>query len=120
MEINRVNTQSSNPVLSGASNVAVASPKAQNATQGLGLSQTQQVSDTQKTPEQRLDTIVQAASAFKDVYAVSDTTFTIFKDSSGQFVTRFKSLKDGAITYIPEPDISRFVESNNSRVDSSV
>ena len=46
--------------------------------------------------------------SFQDVFAVSDTTFTIFKDSSGQYITRFTSLRDGSVTYIPEPDILKF------------
>lgn len=52
-----------------------------------------------------------AQSYFKDVFAVSDAKFTIFKDGSGQFVTRFTSLRDGRVTYIPEPDITRYMES---------
>ena len=44
-----------------------------------------------------------AESYFKDVYAVSDMRFTIYKDSSGQYITRYTSLRDGKVTYIPEP-----------------
>ena len=46
-----------------------------------------------------------AENLFKDVFAVSDTAITIFKDASGEFITRFRNLRDGSITYIPEPDI---------------
>jgi hypothetical protein len=45
---------------------------------------------------------------FKDVFVVGDSRFTIFKDVSGQFITRFTSLRDGTVTYVPEPDILRF------------
>lgn len=51
-----------------------------------------------------------AESFFKDVYAVSDQRFTIFKDSSGQYITRYTSLRDGRVTYIPEPDMLAYME----------
>lgn len=51
-----------------------------------------------------------AESFFKDVYAVSDTRFTIFKDTSGQYITRYTSLRDGRVTYIPEPDMMAYLE----------
>lgn len=123
MEINGINAQPSNPVFSGAKKaeaIKEVSPKAQNGTPEVAVKQAKEVKDTQKTEAQRLDTVVRAASAFRDVYAVSDTRFTIFKDSTGQFITRFTSLKDGAVTYIPEPDIARFIESNRARTDSIV
>ena len=123
MEINGVNAQSSNPVFSGAKKaeaIKSVSPKTANGNPGAAVNQVKQVDDSQQSEAQRLDTVVKAASSFKDVFAVSDTTFTIFKDSTGQFVTRFTSLKDGAITYLPEPDIARFIESNNSRTNSVV
>jgi hypothetical protein len=44
-----------------------------------------------------------AESYFKDVFAVSDMRFTIYKDTSGQYITRYTSLRDGKVTYIPEP-----------------
>ncbi|MFZ4124552.1 MAG: hypothetical protein ACOYJ2_00580 [Rickettsiales bacterium] len=46
-----------------------------------------------------------AESFFKDVYAVNDHTFSIYKDGSGQYITRFTSLRDGRVTYIPEPQL---------------
>jgi hypothetical protein len=63
------------------------------------------------TEQQRQEAIRKAVrSAFKDVYAVSDESFAIFKDASGQYVTRLKSLRDGSITYIPEPNLLRDIE----------
>lgn len=44
-----------------------------------------------------------AQAAAQQVYAVSDKKFAIFKDASGQFVTRYVSLRDGSITYEPAP-----------------
>ncbi|MDG1286028.1 MAG: hypothetical protein P8P30_00510 [Rickettsiales bacterium] len=122
MEISGVNAQPSNPVFSGAKKaeaVKEVAPQTQNVQPDKVVSQEQQVQDVQRTERQRLDTVVRAASQFKNTYAVSDTTFSIFKDSSGQFVTRFTSLKDGSVTYIPEPDIERFIASNNARHSSA-
>lgn len=63
------------------------------------------------TDEQRFEAVREAVqSAFKDTYAVSDKSFTIFKDSEGQYVTRLTSLRDGSITYLPEPNLLRDIE----------
>jgi hypothetical protein len=61
------------------------------------------------TPEvidkQRADAVAQAATVVRDYFAVSDTRFTIFKNGSGEFITKFTSLRDGSITYFPEPEL---------------
>jgi hypothetical protein len=64
------------------------------------------------TTDMKREAAVQKAaqSYFKDVYAVSDTRFTIYKDTSGQYVTRYTSLRDGRVTYIPEPDMMQYLE----------
>lgn len=77
--------------------------------------QNQQVSDLPEAEKQRLDTVVKAAHSFRNAYAVSDLKFTIFKDASGQFITRFTSLKDGSVKYVPEPDILQFMENASDR-----
>lgn len=68
----------------------------------------------QATDEARYETVKKAAQMFKDVYAVRDTKFTIFKDNSGQYITRFTNLRDGKVTYIPEPEIMQYLESMGS------
>jgi hypothetical protein len=63
--------------------------------------------------QQRYEKVFQAAQgAFKDVFVVSDKNFSIFKDSSGQYITRYTSLRDGRVTYIPEPRLLQIFESN--------
>lgn len=47
----------------------------------------------------------QAVRHAANTYVISDQRFTIYKDLSGQFITRFTSLRDGRVTYIPEPDV---------------
>jgi hypothetical protein len=57
-------------------------------------------SDTQREAAVR-----QAALSFKNFYAVSDQEFSIFKDATGKYITRYVSLRDGSITYLPEPTL---------------
>jgi hypothetical protein len=59
--------------------------------------------------EQKRFEKIRAASAdfFKDFYPLGDKTFTIYKDTSGQYVTRYTSLRDGKVTYYPESDLLR-------------
>jgi hypothetical protein len=63
--------------------------------------------------KKRYETVVQAAQQMADLYAVSDTRFTIFKDKSGQYITRFTSLRDGSITYYPEQELVRYYREKN-------
>jgi hypothetical protein len=65
---------------------------------------------------QRYERLLAAAqNLFKDVYAVSDNRFTIYKDSSGQYITRYTSLRDGKVTYIPEPNMLQYMESRRAQ-----
>lgn len=68
--------------------------------------------------QQRFQAVQRAARQVADFYVVSDRTFTIFKDVTGQYVTRFTSLRDGKVTYIPEPNLVRIGgESDKVSVD---
>ncbi len=63
------------------------------------------------TEQERYEAVKHAVqTAFKDTYAVSDKSFSIFKDATGQYVTRLTSLRDGSITYVPEPNLLRDME----------
>src|SRR5689334_6909416 len=55
--------------------------------------------------QKRLETVQHAAQDIANIYIVGDKTFTIFKDATGQYITRFTSLRDGKVTYIPEPEL---------------
>lgn len=58
------------------------------------------------TEEQRYERVAAAAKNFVgNLYPVGDKTFTIYKDATGQYITRYKSLRDGRVTYIPEPQV---------------
>ena len=45
------------------------------------------------------------------------TSFTIFKDATGQYITRIRNKDDGSVTYVPEPEMFR--NAINSFVDMS-
>lgn len=69
-------------------------------------------SASDRAEQQRYEAILTASrDFFKDVYAVSDTSFTIYKDASGQYITRYTSLRDGRVTYIPEQNILQYAQS---------
>lgn len=64
-----------------------------------------QVIDTQAAEQRRYDTVKRLAEDIANVFVIGDQRFTIFKDSTGQYITRFTSLRDGRVTYIPEPQL---------------
>lgn len=64
----------------------------------------------------RLERLRQAANTF----AISDQRFTIYKDTTGQFITRFTSLRDGKVTYIPEPDMVSWLNQSKGSFDASM
>ena len=66
-----------------------------------------QAFDPRVAEQSRLQMVQKLSQQISDIYVVSDRTFTIFKDVSGQYVTRFTSLRDGKVTYIPEPNLFR-------------
>lgn len=72
--------------------------------------------DPQAAVGQRLQTVQDAAQSMAASFVVSDHNFTIFKDSTGQYITRFTSLKDGSVTYIPEPNLLQLSGQSNRAV----
>ena len=61
--------------------------------------------------DKRYNKVVESAKSYAaDFFAIADTRFTIFKDGSGQYITRFTNLRDGTVTYFPEPEILAYME----------
>lgn len=73
----------------------------------------QQVKDLSQVEKQRLDTVIKGAQQMNRTIGATGQTFSIFKDSNGQFITRFTNRATGAVTYVPEPNILKFAESGN-------
>ena len=90
----------------------VVQPQAANA-EADPIVNEQQVKDLSHVEKQRLDTVIQGAQQMKRNMGATGQTFSIFKDSNGQFITRFTNKATGAVTYVPEPNILKFAESGN-------
>ena len=87
-----------------------------------------QTSDTDIAPVSA-PSVPQAAASAKpqqpvrhltNAYAVSDKRFTIYKDATGQYITRFTNLRDGKVTYVPDQDMAAFLESYRSHQSTGV
>ena len=79
--------------------------------------------DATATAEQRrFDRVNQAAAALAgfDPYPISDKIFTIYKDASSQYVTRYTSLRDGRVTYIPEQRLLVAFEQKQAQLREAV
>jgi hypothetical protein len=50
---------------------------------------------------------------------LGDTEFAIFKDQSGQLITRFRNKVDGKVTYIPQPSLFTLGGSSTAEAASS-
>ena len=66
----------------------------------------------QPSPQTDKNAVVEAAAvreliSFAQTYAVSDQKFALYKDASGQMITRYVSLRDGSVTYMPAPSYTR-------------
>ena len=70
--------------------------------------------DAQAVEQKRADAVKAASQQAAETFVVSDHSFTIFKDATGQYITRFTSLRDGKVTYIPEPNIFKMGNSGGS------
>lgn len=58
----------------------------------------------EKIADAREAYIRKAAESYRaSLYPVSDVRFTIFKNTAGEYITRFTSLRDGTVTQVPEP-----------------
>ena len=95
-------------------------PKTETVQEVTTAPKTDDRAKAQNNEEARFETVRRASQMFKDVYAVNDTKFTIFKDNSGQYITRFTNMRDGKVTYIPEPDILAYMESMGAYRDALV
>ncbi len=92
------------PILPGArgSDIRVGQPSSRFSPEPLKTSGDQANSSTSDTEVRRYEQVLAASQVAADPFPISDRSFTIFKDASGQYVTRYTSLRDGTVTYVPE------------------
>lgn len=87
--------------------VEVAAPAA-NAEQDLSLLD-QQVKDLSPTEKKRFDKVLDGAKRMQNSISMG-MTFTIYRDATGQFITRFTNKDTGAVTYMPEPNVLDYAD----------
>ena len=61
--------------------------------------------DAQVAEQKRANAVQVLSQQVADNYVLGDQTFTIYKDPTGQYITRYTSLRDGKVTYFPEPSL---------------
>lgn len=73
---------------------------------------------TAQLDEQRMEALKQAVAAVlpRFFFPVTDVRFTMFKDPSGQIVTKFTSLVTGEVSQIPEPELLKSFSGSGSLV----
>lgn len=79
----------------------------QNVTSNAGNgSQDVPVPSPQEAEQAKISYLEKASAAYRAFfYPMGEVKFTIYKDSTGQYITRFTSLIDGTVTHIPEQNI---------------
>ena len=63
----------------------------------------------------RIQRVEAALESIRNSFAVSDSRFTIFRDITGDFVTRITSLRDGSVTTIPEKTLFELAAARDAR-----
>ncbi len=100
-----------------------ASPAASSVTQAVQADQaaaaTPDADNSSASSEDSHEAAVRAALSFKNTYALGDQQFSIFKDATGKYITRYVSLRDGKVTYLPAPTFVRPSQSGSSGVSAS-
>ena len=68
--------------------------------------------DPLNTEQKRAEAVKVLSQQVANDFVLGDTSFTIFKDSTGKYITRFTSLRDGKVTYIPETSLYKLGSSS--------
>ncbi len=63
--------------------------------------------DARLFDQKRFEVVQKAAEQIANANVLGSTTFVVFRDISGQAITRFRDTHTGKVTYIPEPDMLR-------------
>jgi hypothetical protein len=87
-------------------------PKPSTAAQVAPTPSTQQQFDA-TADEKQYQVIRRASEDLANFFVVGDSSVAIFKDATGQYVTRYTSLRDGKVTYIPQPKLMSLHASQN-------
>ncbi|MFW0777618.1 MAG: hypothetical protein ACN2B6_07870 [Rickettsiales bacterium] len=74
--------------------------------------------DAQAADAKRQEVLVKAARNAPQ--PLGSQVFTMFKDTTGQMVTRFRDTNSGKVTYIPEPELLRQAAATEGNADALV
>jgi hypothetical protein len=78
-------------------------------------------STAQDAEQQRYNQVLNASQAAAgNTYPVSDKSFTIFKNTDGQYVTRYTSLRDGKVTYVPEQTLVQIIGPGQAKAQQPI
>lgn len=95
------------------------SPAIKNQAQAVVPSTPQATVASAETPtpqdlaNQQVAALQQVAAAAPFNYPLGDKEFSIFKDAAGAYITRYVSLRDGSVTYVPAPSLVRMLQVSN-------
>lgn len=67
--------------------------------------------DAEAAESQRLEHLRQAARNAPQ--PLGSQSFTMFKDATGQVITRFRDINSGKVVYIPEPNLLRLANASS-------
>ncbi len=70
--------------------------------------------DAKAAEAKRQDVLVNAARSAPQ--PLGSQVFTMFKDTTGQIVTRYRDQNSGKVTYIPEPELLRKASTANAQM----
>ena len=111
--------QQHNASISAANKAAeVVTPKSLATDEVVKVQSVEESQKIRESEDKRFQAVLSGAKSAASIFAVSDMKFTIFKDSSGQFITRFTSLRDGSVKYLPEPDIMTLMQPHAAKRES--
>jgi hypothetical protein len=114
MEITPVNQQVTSQVIPPQAPIKSANvqQKSQVDAENVKITAVEKMTADNKATEKKRFDMMQRGSQqiMSDLFVVSDMRFTIFKDTQGQLVTRFTSLRDGSVRYYPEPEVQQYME----------
>lgn len=79
--------------------------------------QIDKIFNAKSVEQRRYAAVQQAAKDIANVYVLGDRRFTIFKDMTGQYITRFTNFRTGEVKYVPEPELLKRTQSAGPKVN---
>lgn len=110
----------SSPGVSGVKAGEIALPKPSKNTTPIAKAVAEATVDLGKAEAERLETLRRGAQQLTNAYPLGENKISIYKDGSGQYITRSVNQRTGQVTYIPEPSILEFLQRRGENIPSNV